>query len=377
MSGKTFLYTGGYTMPTKLGSGETVDPGCPGIICFSWDEEQGTLTRLHTTREGADNTTWVMIDPKGMTLYAVNEMKQFGDAEGGAVAAYRIDPENGKITYIGRQVSAGTDPCHLTMAADGKYVICANYSGGSFGSFPVREDGSLAPLACLLRHVGSGPDSSRQEMPHPHQILHAPGEAGDTCVYIADLGLDQLVCYDVDPGTGWLQPSKRPPVCAKPGQGSRHACFNADGTRLYVITEMACEVNVYRYDPATGENELLQIISAMGTRVSENDQECLGAEIHIGPTGKQLYASVRRSNHIAVFDIGQDGTLTLKQTIRSGGEIPRDFIISPGGNYLLAGNQDTGNIVIFRIDPADGTLSVHGECREAQGATVLALCCIG
>ena len=367
---KYYLYTGGYTMPTKLGSGETVDPGCPGIICFSWDEEKGHLEKRSVIREGADNTTWITVNPKAPFLYAVNELKTFGDAGGGAVAAYRIDPDTGALSFLERQVSGGEDACHLAIAADGKYLINANYSGGSFCVFPIREDHSLAPMSCLLRHVGSGPNPFRQEMPHAHQILHAPGEAGNTCVYVADLGLDRLVCYDLDPETGWLQPSARPDVCAHPGQGARHAVFNEDGSRLYVMTEMACEVNVYRYDPLTGENELLQVISAMG---SETGEECLGAELHIHPNGKWLYASVRRSNHIAVFDIAQDGTLSLKQTISSGGEIPRDFIISPGGRYLLAGNQDTGNITVYRIDGDSGCLQVHETCAEAAGATVLAL----
>ena len=39
------------------------------------------------------------------------------------------------------------------------------------------------------------------------------------------------------------------------------------------------------------------------------------------------------------------------------GRTPRNFAIDPSGRFLLAANQDSDNIVVFRIDPATCTLS--------------------
>ncbi|HVF80791.1 MAG TPA: beta-propeller fold lactonase family protein, partial [Flavisolibacter sp.] len=40
---------------------------------------------------------------------------------------------------------------------------------------------------------------------------------------------------------------------------------------------------------------------------------------------------------------------------------PRNFCIDPTGNYLLAANQQTGNIVIFKRDKKTGLLQPTGD----------------
>jgi 6-phosphogluconolactonase len=37
-----------------------------------------------------------------------------------------------------------------------------------------------------------------------------------------------------------------------------------------------------------------------------------------------------------------------------GGKWPRNFTLDPSGNYLLAGNQKSGNISVFKIDSKTG-----------------------
>jgi len=47
------------------------------------------------------------------------------------------------------------------------------------------------------------------------------------------------------------------------------------------------------------------------------------------------------------------------------GKTPRNFAIDPTGKFLLAANQESNNIVTFRIDPATGRLSPTGDIVEA------------
>jgi 6-phosphogluconolactonase len=47
------------------------------------------------------------------------------------------------------------------------------------------------------------------------------------------------------------------------------------------------------------------------------------------------------------------------------GKTPRNFAIDPTGKFLLAANQESNKIVIFRIDPTTGALSPTGEVTEA------------
>jgi 6-phosphogluconolactonase len=44
--------------------------------------------------------------------------------------------------------------------------------------------------------------------------------------------------------------------------------------------------------------------------------------------------------------------------------VPRNFAIDPSGKYLLAENQFSNNIVVFRINPATGGLTPTGQVVE-------------
>ena len=43
------------------------------------------------------------------------------------------------------------------------------------------------------------------------------------------------------------------------------------------------------------------------------------------------------------------------------GKTPRNFEIDPTGKLLFVANQDTNNIVVFRIDPNSGRLTPTGQ----------------
>ncbi len=362
---KIYYFTGGYTEPAKMGSGETVPGRCKGITCYEFEQETGELRELAVT-PGIANPSYILADPSAPYLYCVNELKEYGGIHGSTVSACRICPETGELQLLNRQFTCGADACHLSFSPDRAYLLAANYSGSSFCVFPVSADHTLGQAACVLRHKGKGADLTRQQEPHPHQTLLSPD---GRYVYVSDLGLDRLACYRADWDRGWLLPEEGRDICGIAGQGVRHAVFNGNGTRLYVMTEMACEVNVYSYETGTGKTELMQRISALPSVYGD---VCLGAAIRIHPTGKWLYVSVRGTDQLAVFEIDGEGTLSLIQMLSSGGEIPRDFVLSPNGKYLLAANQDTENICIFSVCPQSGQLKPAGTRERAGGITVLA-----
>jgi 6-phosphogluconolactonase len=93
------------------------------------------------------------------------------------------------------------------------------------------------------------------------------------------------------------------------------------------------------------------------------------AEIEIHPSGKFLYESNRRTKSeterapdtIGVFSIDpQNGTLTEVEQSLTGGIMPRSFKIDPTGAYLLAANELSNNVVLFKIDSASGRLLKTG-----------------
>ena len=55
------------------------------------------------------------------------------------------------------------------------------------------------------------------------------------------------------------------------------------------------------------------------------------------------------------------GKLEFVEAEPTQGKNPRNFALDPTGAYLLAENQDSNTIVLFRIDPTTGALTPTGK----------------
>lgn len=84
--------------------------------------------------------------------------------------------------------------------------------------------------------------------------------------------------------------------------------------------------------------------------------------------GRVLYVGNRGHNSIGVFRIGRSGKPEGIQWASSGGKNPRGFQLSPSGRWMIAANQNSDNLVVFRRDEETGLLTEHG--RYDAGAVV-------
>jgi 6-phosphogluconolactonase len=182
-------------------------------------------------------------------------------------------------------------------------------------------------------------------------------------VMVADLGLDKILIYRLDPANGTLSPHDPPYAATPPGSGPRHAAFRPDNKFLYVLSEIEPGVVAYKFNAAKGSLDQIQTISALPAGYTGTNRS--GAEIAAHPNGKFLYSSNRGPNTIAMFRIDpQDGKLTAGGQTPTGGQTPRNFAIDPSGAWLWAANQGTENITLFKIDQNTGALTPSGKVLE-------------
>ena len=135
--------------------------------------------------------------------------------------------------------------------------------------------------------------------------------------------------------------------------------FSKDARLVYVVTELATKIMTMRWNAQTGA---LTTIAETPALPADFSGQRSGAEIALHPNGKFLYSSNRGdSNTIAIFRLGADGVPVPAGHVSSGGKTPRYFGIDPSGHFLIAGNQDSSTIAIFRIDPDTGALSAQGN----------------
>lgn len=340
-----WVYIGTYT------SGST----SKGIYLMEFNTRTGALTSKGLAAETKD-PSFLAIHPNKKYLYAVGEVMEYQGKPSGAVTAFSIDPQNGKLTPLNSQPSGGTGPCHIVVDREGRCALVANYGGGSVASLPIRPDGKLGEPVSVIQHRGSSVNKSRQEAPHAHSINVDPA---NQFAFAADLGLDQVLIYRLDPTTCKLTPHEPPFATVAPGSGPRHFAFHPSGKYAYVINELLCTITAFRYDPAKGTLTEIQTVTTLPHELRPGYTT---AEVVVHPSGKFVYGSNRGHNSIAVFTVDEaTGKLTPAGHQGQGIKTPRNFNVDPSGRFLLVGNQDGDSVSVFRIDAQSGALTPVGE----------------
>jgi len=324
--------------------------GSEGIYVFEFDRANGALRQLQTV-SNAKSPSFLAIHPSGKFLYSVNEAAQ----NSGGVSAYAIDRKTGKLALINQQSSHGKGPCYISVDDQGKVAFVANYGEGTFTVLPIEASGALGAATDTIRYTGTGPDQQRQDKPHIHSATVSPD---NRFVYVADLGTDKLYIYEIDAANKKVKPAQTPYVTVKPGSGPRHLAFYPNGKYAYLVEEMVSSVAAFSRDAKTGNLTLLA--DNVKTLPADFTGKNTSADIHTDPQGKFLYQSNRGYNALAVLALGADGKPTLVAQQSTEGKTPRNFLVDPKGEYVLAANQDTDDIVVFKMDAKTGKLTPTG-----------------
>lgn len=329
--------------------------GSEGIYAYRYDPLSGGLSPLGVVAR-TENPTFLAISPNKKYLYAANEVTELDGQPGGAISAFSIDPDTGALTFLNRQPSCGTGTCHVTVDKTGKYVLAANYSSGSASILPIREDGWLGEASDFVQHEGFGPNERRQKGPHAHSVTLSPD---NRFAFVADLGLDKIMTYQLDLVNGKLCPNDPPWAETYPGAGPRHFAFHPSTKYAYIINEMGSSVTVFAYDAARGALSELQTLSTLPEGFGGRNT-C--ADVHLSTSGRFLYGSNRGHHSIAIMSIDPEtGTLTALGHESTRGKTPRNFGLDPSGSFMLAANQDTNNIFAFRVNQETGGLTPTGH----------------
>lgn len=335
------FYVGTYTRPIRFGTGQIMRGKGKGIYLCELEAGSGAMRTLGV-RDGIPNPSYLALGRDGKTLYAVNELKDEEDREGGTVSAFSVDGETGALGTLDVQPTRGADPCHVAVSPGGGHVVVSNFMSGGVTVLPIREDGGLGPPACVVRHSGSGPNPRRQAGPHAHAGVFSPD---GRWLYVPDLGLDKVVRYRLDPVSGTL--TEDGAYAAPPGSGPRYCEFHPRLPLCYLINELGSSISRLSYEARTGALCCLQTESTLPSPVKDN----ICADLHITPDGQYLYGSNRGADSIAAFRLDGAGRMERIETCSCGGRTPRNFALDPTGTYAVVANQDSDVLVCFAIGP--------------------------
>jgi 6-phosphogluconolactonase len=343
-TGDYFVYVGSYTNPTP-----TTTSAAKGIYGFRFDSRTGALSPLGLVAETV-NPAHLWAHPNGRFVYASNWE---AGVPGDYLSAFAVDKKTGKLTLINKVGAKGDRANQVVLDPGGKVASTVTYNSGTFSVFGVEPDGKLTEATYTDQHAGT-PLSAKQPGPRAHGIVFS---RDSRFAYVAELGLDRVYTYHVDPVKRTARPADPPFVTMNAGgSGPRRLQLHPNGKFLYVNHETDSKVSVFEVNGAN-----LKQTQTLSTLPADHKGNNSTAEIQIDQTGKWLYVTNRGHDSIAHYavDAGK-GTLTLVGHIPAGGRTPRNITIDPTNRFLISANQNGENIVVFRIDPKTGNLTPTG-----------------
>ena len=323
-----------------------------GIHVYRFNVQTGDFKMAQPVTE-LNNASYLTVSADKKNLYAISE------GRGGGINAYTFDAHTGALKFMNKVPASG--PAYVSVDRNKKIVVAANYGGGSVTAAHLNADGSLVEdNVQTVQHEGSSVVKERQDKPHVHSVVFSPD---DRYMLAPDLGTDRVYQYRVSTtGKQILTPANPPFASVKPGGGPRHLSFHPNGKYAYLVLEIDGAVTTFNYHE--GKLEAKQTVSMLAPGFTGTVG---AADIHVSPDGKFLYASNRGdANEIAIYSIGKNGMLKSigRQSVL--GKTPRNFVIDPTGNFLLAANQATNDIIIFKRNKKTGLLTPTGKKIEVE-----------
>lgn len=362
-----FLYVGTYTgfkfvhssLPQGVGQSHS-----QGIYVARFHSATGKIDAPQLAAKIA-NPSFITVSPNGHFLYAVSEdPTSVGPPLDHAsyVAAYAIDQATGKLRFLNMKPTGGTSTCFISMDRTGRYVMMANFGSGSISILNVHPDGSLGGMTAFMQHFGHSKNPQIQNMAHPHSVIASPDNRH---VIVSDLGLDKVFVYNFNDKTGELSPPTPPFAPIEPGSGPRHFLFTPNGKYGYQLSEMSGHIDAFKWNASEGKLVPIQMVKTLTPGLVTDNHS---AEIAITKDSRFLYESNRRvapngsrgPDSIGVYRI-DDATGKLTQVEEHPTIImPRNFALDPTNHYLLSASELNNQIVVYKIDPANGKLLSTG-----------------
>ncbi len=338
-----------------------------GIYRGRFNDQTGEI-KIMGLAAPASRPSYVVKHPQKNFYYSVSENANSGT---GQIDAWKLNSD-GSLKKLNSQSSGGQGPCHLTVHPSGKCLFAANYNGGQASMIQIDESGKLGAVVAVDAHQGYSTNTARQSSAHAHWVGVDPAGKRVLC---CDLGCDKIYSYLLsDSFDTWTANPKYPFAQVSSGSGCRHGVFSPDGNYLFVLNELACTMEVFKYNSQTGAMISVQVTPTLPPEFyGDNKAAAIVCNQTIDSSGKKhtfVYCSNRGANLITVFAVDDKNILPEKQEagtiavpveyVPCSGELPRFIGVDPSGRFLLSCNKKTCNIAVFAIDPQSGKLTDTG-----------------
>ncbi|PAW63463.1 MAG: 3-carboxymuconate cyclase [Verrucomicrobiia bacterium Tous-C2TDCM] len=320
--------------------------GAKGIYHATFNAEKGTLTPAKLAHE-IGSPGFLAFSPDGKKLYAAATRENVG-----GVAAYEVAAD-GSLEFFHFEPTGDGGAAHLSVHPSGKFLLTAQYGGGSISLLPLDAAGKPGTASVIEHEGGSKVVEGRQDSPHPHYVGYSPD---GRFALVPDLGIDGIVIYALDPAKPAI--TKHGFAASVPGGGPRHLKFSKDGKFLYLLNELSLSTTVFSWDVAAGTAKLLSTTPALSEEAKVAESFNSAAEIVVHPSGGHVYSSNRGHDSVTVYQVKEGGeALDVIQVQPVRGAFPRNINLDPSGRWLLAAGADSHTVAVHAVAAETGKLT--------------------
>ncbi|KAL2070714.1 hypothetical protein VTL71DRAFT_13740 [Oculimacula yallundae] len=326
-----------------------------------------TLKNVAVNTVERTSPSWLTRDELNGVIYSTDE-GFFGP--NGSVSAY-TSSATGDLTLLGRTTTLG-GPVSSVVYNGGKGLALAHYGGSAVTSWSIRANGTLDPLQALtFKLTAPGTVPSRQDAPHPHEVLVDPT---DSFIVVPDLGADLVRVFSINKNTSLL--SETTSFATPPGSGPRHGTFLATdcgNTFFFLISEISNTITSYKVIYNGSGLGFEQVFTSGTYGPTATPAGAAAAEAKLSPDNRFLLTSSRNDTLFQITNpnpanstkIPSDtlqswaidsttGKLSFVQLAPGGGSFPRQFSLNKAGTLVAVGLQRDGRVVIYERDVESG-----------------------
>lgn len=314
------------------------------IQVYSLELEAAEL-ELAQVLEAGSVAAFMARSPDGRRLYVADESR-------GSLTSYSVAPGSGRLEQL-NQVRCSGHPVYVALDARAEALVTCYFEEGKTEVFEIGTDGTLGGSTCLV-------DSGRES----HCTAFDPSQRW---LFVPTRGDNWVAQFRYDPALKRLSPSEPAVVREQPGAGPRHLAFHPNGRWAYLVNELSLTLSVYAFEAERGT---LRPLHRAVPVAPPGSSEGSAADVHVHPSGKFLFVSNRQGDrsNIAVFAVDEpSGRVELLAHEPTRGRTPRNFALDPEGRVLIAGNQESNDVAVFRVDPRFGSLTFVRSVAVAPG----------
>lgn len=309
-----------------------------GVYRFLFNRENAEMTEPELYYE-AGNAKWVSLS---------GDMLAFPVEKEGRAGTCFVSLKDKAAKRVGEILEEKDTPCFILQ--DGEFTYTANYHDGTVMVYHIGKDGPV-----IAGRIENGREAGCHQV-----IVHG--------AYIMVPCLTQHVIRLFDRRNGFRTAGT---IQFPDGSGPRHGVFDHSHSKLYVVSEWSNELFIF--DVQDNTFLLRQQLSVLPAKTAgdENKQKASAAAVRLAEDERFLYISVRGLDLLTVVDVSGRKAAVLEH-VSSGGEHPRDFVLTGEGGHLLVANRFSGGIVSMKRNRESGRITgIQSRITMPEGVSLV------